>query len=73
MSTTRAGAADTAAPSALELCDRALDLLYKAKRDPETLAIEELVAAVEAVRTELMRTDYETASAGSDSAISTTT
>ena len=72
MSTTRVGAADSAAPSALELCDRALDLLYEAKRDPETLAIEELVAAVEAVRTELMRTADGAASAGSAS-ISTTT
>jgi hypothetical protein len=54
VSDTRAGAA-SAAPSALELCDRALDLLYDAKRDPDGLAIEELVTAVEAIRTELAR------------------
>jgi hypothetical protein len=63
MSTSRVGAADQAAPAAaraLELCDHALSLLYEEKRDGDsTHGFEDLVASVEAVRTELMRLTEE--------------
>lgn len=59
MSTSRVGAADQAVPTAahaLELCDHALSRLYEQKRDGDSASgFEDIVAAVEAVRTELMR------------------